>query len=125
MKEAKKRNPAIKLYGLPWGWPGWLDPTATATIMAKNPFADANITANYTLAFLLGAKREHGLNMDYIGQWNERAAPKDYNDALRRVVGETPELENQTTVLNRLPHYPGSSDEPDPHGCTQYPWDLA
>jgi galactosylceramidase len=125
MKEAKKRNPAIKLYGLPWGWPGWLDPTASATVMAKNSFADANITANYTLAFLLGAKREHGLNMDYIGQWNERNAPKDYNDALRRVVGEAPELENQTTVLNRLPHYPGSSDEPDPHGCTQYPWDLA
>ena len=24
MKEAKKRNPDIKLYGLPWGWPGFL-----------------------------------------------------------------------------------------------------
>ena len=30
MKEAKARNPDIKLYGLPWGWPGWLDPSATA-----------------------------------------------------------------------------------------------
>merc|ERR1719428_569871 len=29
MKEAKARNPHIKLYGLPWGWPGWLDPDAS------------------------------------------------------------------------------------------------
>jgi galactosylceramidase len=104
-------------------WCRWLDPTASATVQAKNAFADANVTANYTLAFLLGAKREHGLHIDYMGQWNERDAPKDYNDALRRVVGEV--LENQTTVLNRLPHYPGTSDKPDPQGCTQYQWDLS
>lgn len=24
MTEAKKRNPSIKLYALPWAWPGWL-----------------------------------------------------------------------------------------------------
>ena len=24
MAEAKKRNPAIVLYGLPWSWPGWV-----------------------------------------------------------------------------------------------------
>jgi hypothetical protein len=55
-------------YGLPWGWPGWLDPSATATRQAKNAFANPDVTANYTLAFLLGAKRAHGLHMDYIGQ---------------------------------------------------------
>jgi galactosylceramidase len=86
MKEAKARKPAVKLYGLPWGWPGWLDPAASATVQAKNAFADPKITANYTLAFLLGAKRVHGLHMDYIGQWNERDAPKPYNDALRKAV---------------------------------------
>ena len=102
----------------------WLDPKASATVQAKNAFADPNITANYTLAFLLGAKREHGLHIDYMGQWNERDAPKDYNDALRRVVGAAPELRNQTTVLNRLPHYPGTSDKPDAQGCKQYPWDT-
>ena len=124
MKEAKARNPNLKLYGLPWGWPGWLDPAASATVEAKNAFADPMVTANYTLAFLLGAKREHGLHMDYMGQWNERDAPKAYNDALRKVVGEAPELHNQTTVLNRLPHYPGTSDKPDPKGCTQYDWNT-
>ena len=68
MKEAKKRNPALKLYGLPWGWPGWLDPAATADKQATNAFADPKITANYTLAWLLGAKREHGLDIDFMGQ---------------------------------------------------------
>ena len=24
MKEAKQRNPGIKLYGLPWAFPGWV-----------------------------------------------------------------------------------------------------
>jgi len=126
MKEAKKRNPALKLYGLPWGWPGWLDPSASATVQAKNAFADPKVTANYTLAFLLGAKNVHGLHVDYIGQWNERDAPKPYDSALREAVGQAVghgELE-QTTVLNRLPHYPGTSDKADTQGCTQYPWNT-
>jgi hypothetical protein len=25
MKEARARNPAVKLYGLPWGEPGWIN----------------------------------------------------------------------------------------------------
>lgn len=41
------------------------------------------------------------------------------------MVGQAPELHNQTTVLNRLPHYPGTSDKPDSQGCTQYQWDTA
>jgi galactosylceramidase len=39
-------------------------------------------------------------------------------------VGTAPELDNQTTVLNRLPHYPGTSDKPDSKGCTQYDWNT-
>ena len=42
MKEAKARNPALQLYGLPWGWPGWLDPSASPTVQAKNAFANPN-----------------------------------------------------------------------------------
>lgn len=122
MKEAKARKPSLKLYGLPWGWPGWLDPTATSSKQAKNAFANANVTANYTLAFLLGAKREHGLTLDYMGQWNERDAPAAYNDALRRVVSENAELGGATTVLNRLPHYPGTGTTADKTGCTQHAW---
>jgi galactosylceramidase len=121
MKEAKARNPDIKLYGLPWGWPGWLDPAATPDKQAKNEFADPVVTANYTLQWLLGAKREHNLDIDYIGQWNERDAPKPYNDELRKVVAAAG---LKTTCLNRLPHYPGTGSEPDKQGCTQYQWNT-
>lgn len=59
--DAQSRNPDIKLYGLPWAFPGWLDPDATADKPAKNAFANSNVTANYTLAWLLGAKNVHNL----------------------------------------------------------------
>ena len=61
MKEAKARNPSIKLYGLPWAFPGWLDPTATSDRPPAgkwiNAFADPAVTANYTLQWVLGARR--------------------------------------------------------------------
>lgn len=122
MKEAKKRKPSIKLYGLPWGFPGWLDPTANATSQAKNPFYDANTTANYTLAFLENAKTVHGLEIDYMGQWNERDAPAAYDEALRRAVSRSPIVGNITTVLNRLPHYPGTGTKNA--DCTDKIWNA-
>eukprot|EP00036_Acanthoecidae_sp_10tr_P021481 CAMPEP_0206318684 /NCGR_PEP_ID=MMETSP0106_2-20121207/17335_1 /ASSEMBLY_ACC=CAM_ASM_000206 /TAXON_ID=81532 /ORGANISM="Acanthoeca-like sp., Strain 10tr" /LENGTH=746 /DNA_ID=CAMNT_0053750429 /DNA_START=12 /DNA_END=2252 /DNA_ORIENTATION=+ len=123
MKEAKKRKPSLKLYGLPWGWPGWLDPSATADKQASNAFANPNVTANYTLAWLLGAKRVHGLDIDYIGQWNERNAPGAYNDALRAAVAGS-ELAGTTTVLNRLPHYPGTGNSMPTGGCSSQQWNT-
>ena len=85
-----------------------MDPAASPTKQAKNPFADPLVTANYTLQWLLGAKREHNLTIDYMGQWNERDAPKPYQQALREAVTGSAELGGKTTVLNRLPHYPGT-----------------
>ena len=58
-------------YGLPWGWPGWLNPNSTADKPGANPlgaFADIAVTANYTLQWLMGAKRVHGLD---IGSWSQ------------------------------------------------------
>lgn len=125
MKEARKRNPGIKLYGLPWGWPGWLDPRSDgADIPASTPFASYNVTANYTLSWLLGAQRVHGLDVDYVGQWNENNAPGDYAFALRNAVAAS-ELAGVTTVLDRLPHYPGTKNYADPKNCTQYAWNTS
>ena len=98
--QAKRRNPAIKLYGLPWGFPGFLNPNASKT-HAANPngaFTDLNATANYTVQWLLGAKREHGLDIDYVGLWNERNPPPAYAAVLRDAV-DAAGLGGKTTVV--------------------------
>jgi len=60
MKEAKRRNPDIKLLGLEWGAPAWLE---------GGFWSQDNI--DYLLAWLDCAER-HGLQIDYMGGWNER-----------------------------------------------------
>ncbi|MEX0720781.1 MAG: discoidin domain-containing protein [Balneolaceae bacterium] len=60
MKEAKERNPDIKLAGLAWGVPGWMGEF----------WSQENI--EYHLEWLNCAENEHGLTIDYMGGWNER-----------------------------------------------------
>ena len=125
MKEAKARNPGIKLYGLPWAWPGWLDPTATPDKPPAgkwfNAFDDPVRTANYTVTWVLGAKQVHNLSIDFVGQWNEHDAPPAYAEALRSAIAAASPA---TTVLNRLPHYPGTGASAPANGCTDRVWNT-
>uniref|UniRef100_A0A8C2PQY3 Galactocerebrosidase n=1 Tax=Cyprinus carpio TaxID=7962 RepID=A0A8C2PQY3_CYPCA len=66
MKEAKKRNPNIKLIGLPWAFPGWVGEGT------QWPYFFPNVTADYVVSWIYGAKQHHNLDIDYIGIWNER-----------------------------------------------------
>ncbi|MEO5589952.1 MAG: galactosylceramidase, partial [Gemmatimonadaceae bacterium] len=59
MKEAKARNPDIKLIGLEWGAPGWF---------RGGFWSDDNIT--YIINWVDCAEKQ-GLKIDYIGGWNE------------------------------------------------------
>ncbi|KAK2864251.1 hypothetical protein Q7C36_003405 [Tachysurus vachellii] len=77
MKEAKKRNPDIMLIGLPWAFPGWV---ANGT---NWPYNFPNITANYVVSWVIGAKHYHGLDINYIGVWNERNFDSKYIQVLR------------------------------------------
>ena len=61
MKEAKTRRPSIMLDALAWGAPYWI---GNGTY-----YSDEN--ADYMAKFVKGAKEVHGLNIDYIGCWNE------------------------------------------------------
>ncbi|XP_048249460.1 galactocerebrosidase-like isoform X2 [Haliotis rufescens] len=80
MKEAKKRNPDIKLYGLPWGFPGWLeDPIASV-------YGQPERTAQYIANWVIGAKKYHNLTIDYIGCWNEYLYNTTYIKTLRKVL---------------------------------------
>ena len=74
MKEAKRRNPAIKLYALSWGFPSWVADESGSPL--------TNSTATYVTKWLTGARDVHGLHVDYVGIWNERAWSRDYIHAL-------------------------------------------
>ncbi|XP_076461151.1 galactocerebrosidase-like isoform X2 [Babylonia areolata] len=80
MVEAKKRNPNIKLYGLPWGFPGWIGEGT------RNPYHNPEVTADYIVCWIKGAKAHYNLTIDYVGIWNERPYNITYIKTLRRVL---------------------------------------
>lgn len=74
LKEAKRRNPRLKTYVLPWGFPAWVSEGNV-----HDPFAKPLLVVNYTLQWILGAKQVHGIDIDYVGIWNERDLPSAVN----------------------------------------------
>jgi galactosylceramidase len=76
MKEARRRNPKIMLDCLPWGAPGWI---------GGGKFYSQDM-ADYTVKFLQGAKRVHGLNVQYCGVWNETPYDVEWIKLLRRTL---------------------------------------
>uniref|UniRef100_F6ZPN8 Galactocerebrosidase n=1 Tax=Monodelphis domestica TaxID=13616 RepID=F6ZPN8_MONDO len=82
MKEAKKRNPNIKLIGLPWSFPGWIGSGKSW------PYDSPSITALYIVSWILGAKKYHNLDIDYIGIWNERSFDIQYIKILRKMLNQ-------------------------------------
>lgn len=82
MKEAKARNPDVKLYGLPWGFPGWVGNGTSS------PYTAPELTAKYVTDWVVGAKTEHDLEIDYVGVWNERAYNIPYIKTLRKFLDD-------------------------------------
>ena len=71
--EARKRNPTLPLLCLSWGMPYWVGNGTTLSAGG----------AKYHVDFLLGAKREHGIDFDYVGIWNEAPWSAEYIKMLR------------------------------------------
>ncbi len=76
MTEAKKRNPKIILDALPWGAPGWIG----------NGKYYSQDMANYIVKFIQGAKKHHGLDIDYVGIWNETNYDTSYIKTLKKTL---------------------------------------
>ena len=87
MKESKKRNPDIKLSGLEWGAPNWINP------VKNNIFTPENIT--FVLKWVEGAKKHHNLTIDYLGGWNERAGDPGWFIQLRQALDKAGHKEIQ------------------------------
>src|SRR5256885_9102774 len=76
MKEAKQRNPGILLDCLALGAPYWV---------GGGEFYSQDM-ADYIAKFIQGAKRVHGLDIDYTGIWNEVAPDLAWIKLLRRTL---------------------------------------
>ncbi|MGW1160054.1 ricin-type beta-trefoil lectin domain protein [Streptomyces sp. NPDC002519] len=74
MEQAKSRNPGIKLYGLAWAAPGWINGGFWSTD-----------TINYLVSWL-GCAKQHGLAIDYLGGWNERGYDVNWYIQLRAAL---------------------------------------
>jgi hypothetical protein len=128
MKEAKKRNPAIKLYGLAWGAPGWI---------GNGSFWSQDMI-NYLLKWLQCAQT-NGLSIDYLGGWNERGSDNSWFEKLHaalqsngfasvKVVGTdndwtvADDMTNDATFKGAIDilgaHYPCGGDGADATTCT-------
>jgi Glycosyl hydrolase family 59 len=75
MEQAKARNPAIKLYGLAWGAPGWI---------GGGNFWSTDMI-NYLVSWLNCAK-SHNLTISYLGGWNERGYNIGWYEQLRSAL---------------------------------------
>ena len=66
MKEAKARNPAVRLFALSWTFPEWTAEGQT--------FPLTNSTADYTVDWIVAAKAVHNLTIDYVSYTPTHAA---------------------------------------------------
>ncbi|MFC1408486.1 ricin-type beta-trefoil lectin domain protein [Streptacidiphilus sp. N1-12] len=73
-EQAVKRNPNIGLYGLAWAAPGWINGGFWSTD-----------TINYLVSWL-GCAKQHGLNIKYLGGWNERGHDVNWYIQLRSAL---------------------------------------
>jgi O-glycosyl hydrolase len=75
-EQAKARNPGIKLYGLPWAAPGWID-------SGTNYWVQDSI--DYLLTWL-GCAKSHGLTIDYLGGRNEKGHNVGWSENLNTAL---------------------------------------
>jgi len=80
MEESKKRNPDVKLFGLEWGAPNWINP------QTNNVWTRDNIT--FILNWVRHAKSDHNLTIDYLGGWNERGFNKEWYEQFREALNK-------------------------------------
>jgi Glycosyl hydrolase family 59 len=91
MEEARKRNPRIVIEALQWGAPGWIG----------NGHFYSEDNARFVAAFVKGARQYHGVDVDYVGIWNEKMYDTGYIKLLRKVL-DTSGLERVKIVAADL-----------------------
>ena len=65
-QQAKSRNPALKIYALPWSFPGWLRSGSS-----KSPLAAPAAAAAYVVSWLQGMQATWGVTVDVVGLYSD------------------------------------------------------
>ncbi len=98
MREAKKRNPHIYLDVLQWGAPAWIGDRDLPDVGNPNTLKwpermprnrkkfYTQDNADFVAAFIQGAKRYHGLDINYCGIWNETLHDVAWIKLLRKTL---------------------------------------
>ena len=78
LQAARARNPNIRIYGLPWCWPGFVGGPS------GHPFADGGaVAAAYVTEWAVAARDIYNTTLWALGLWNERPSSTDYILRLR------------------------------------------
>jgi galactosylceramidase len=85
MREAKNRNPRIYLGVLQWGAPGWLGEKEFPGADDRRRFYSQD-NADFIAGFIQGAKKYHGVDVNYCGVWNEKRHDSDWIKLLRKTL---------------------------------------
>jgi hypothetical protein len=97
MQEAHKRNKNIVLEILPWGAPGWVGDRSAA-----KPTLYTSKMAAYIVDFILTAKKDYGLDIRYVGPWNEKVHDVAYVKELHRQL-EDAHLDTKIICCDEYP----------------------
>jgi hypothetical protein len=76
MQEARKRNPKIFIDLLPWGTPGWI---------GNHHYYSADMI-DYDLKFINAAHDIYGVDVNYVGIWNETRYDRNWIKSLKEAV---------------------------------------
>ncbi|NEA59734.1 galactosylceramidase [Streptomyces sp. SID13666] len=84
-EQARKRNPAINIYGLAWGAPGWIGTGDAANPSPGKPYFWSSDMIAYLMSWM-GCAAQHNLTVDQIGGWNERGFNKTWYVNLKKTL---------------------------------------
>ena len=78
-----------QLSGLAWAYPQWVTCSpGTLVNCTDNVYDRPEQTAEYIVKWIGGAKNTYGLDIDYVGSWNERPYNSTYLKVLRRALDD-------------------------------------
>ena len=102
--EALKRNPAIRIYGLPWCWPAFVGGAS------GEPFAvdGGVVAAAYVTEWAVAARDVYNATLWALGLWNERPSSPDYILNLRASL-DSAGLASTQIVASDEGGWPGAS----------------